>query len=83
MLPASIKYRLHHISPGIHYLTTWPQNTASHVVSIIRTDVRCITTLRTLIAAASKHHIIISPLTATTTLSNQTTFKSHITAVLQ
>nr|DAM84194.1 MAG TPA: hypothetical protein [Caudoviricetes sp.] len=79
MLPASIKYRLHHISPGIHYLTTWPRNTTSHVVSIIRTDVRYITTLRTLIAAASKHSIISSPLTATPTLFNQTTFKSNIT----
>ena len=78
MLPASKKYRLHNILPGIHYLTTGPRNTASHIVSIIRTDVRCITTLRTLLAADSKHSITISPLTATPTLSNQTTSKSNI-----
>ena len=54
--------------PGILYLTIWPRNTTSHDVSIIRTDVRCISTSRTLIAAI-KHSIIISPLTATPTLS--------------
>lgn len=42
---------------SILYITTWPRNTTSYDVLIIRTDVRCISTSRTLIAAAIKHSI--------------------------